>query len=128
MLARRRQASLDVDLLTVCLNQMTSILHEFRTLEVIHTSLQHDHAPNEGNAARPTAWDKLIETMKDTFYPNFPNSVDLSFQMLPMALDNERSNPIRCQIDTTRFISTHENHNDDPPQRGRTRRRVAKLS
>merc|ERR1712136_356332 len=42
VLARGHQASLDVDLLTVCLTHMTDMLRGLRTLQAIHTSILID--------------------------------------------------------------------------------------
>jgi hypothetical protein len=118
VLARGRQACLDVDLLTVCLDHMTNILHELRTLQVIHNSMKKHHTPNEGNASRPNSWDELIKDMKDPFCLEIKNSMEVAFQMLQMALKKQGSNPIYCQIDTTRFSSTFQSPNNGTPPEG----------
>ena len=134
VLARGRQASLDVNVLTVCLNHMTSILHELRTLQAIHTSIRIDKLQIEQSQkerddqirGNVKAWNDLIKTLKGEFGGEIEYSMKLAFQMLQMALVKEGSEPIQFEIDTNLTPKSMKTHED--PKGLKCREAVARES
>ena len=143
VLARGHQASLDVDLLTVCLTHMTGMLRGLRTLQAIHTSILIDGIQNDQNEKERNEkdekvqlkekiqiyWDDLIKTLGGEFSMEIRDSMELAFQLLQMALEKEGSEPIHCKVVLDEIRNPNENNKKDKSPKGSTcREAVARES